>query len=104
MTEDQAALVEANRIRIETMQERYPGWEESLAETSAYLASLGKAPREYVRAWAVFRPSIEGLRRNHPAVGRAVERDRGASHLRVRSPDTVFSDWRLAHAAYRLAG
>jgi hypothetical protein len=100
MTAEQVALAEANRIRIETMRERYPGWEESLAETSAYLASLGKAPREYVRAWARFRPSIANLHRDPPV---AKESHVGA-RLRPRAADIVFDDWRLAHAAYRLAG
>jgi hypothetical protein len=100
MTEDQRALAEANRIRTETMRERYPGWEESLAETSAYLASLGKAPLEYVRAWAAFRPSIADLHRNPPVAGMA----QGRPALRPRAPDTVFDDWRLGHATYRLAG
>ncbi len=100
MTEEQRALAEANRIRIETMRERYPGWEESLAETSAYLVSLGKAPHEYVRAWAVFRPSIANLLRNPPVARQSQDR----AHLRPRAVDTVFDDWRLGHATYRLAG
>jgi hypothetical protein len=100
MTDHQAALAEANRIRIETMRERYPGWEESFAETAAYLASLGKDPEEYVRAWSIFRPRIAQLRRNHPAFGRA----HGGARLQPRGSDAVFDDWRLAHAAFRLAG
>jgi hypothetical protein len=103
MTDHQAALAEANQIRIETMRERFPGWEESLEETSAYLAALGKAPQEYVRAWAVFRPRIAHLRRNHPAFGRVQTRTQGGTRLRPRSAEMVFSDWRAAHAAYRRA-
>ena len=104
MTEDQIALAEANRIRLEAMRERYPGWEESLAETAAYLVSLGKTPQDYVRAWAAFRPSIEGLRHTHPRAGRDEGQSHGVGRLRPRTAATVFSDWRLAHAAYRLTG
>lgn len=100
MTEEQVALAEANRIRIETMRERYPGWEESLAETSAYLTALGKPPHEYVRAWAAFRPSIANLHRDPPVAKDSHVRAR----LRPRAADIVFDDWRLGHAAYRLAG
>ena len=84
MTEDQTALAEANRIRIETMRERYPGWEESFAETAAYLASLGKDAEAYVQAWAVFRPRIAQLRCNHPGL-RPGPRRRTPAAARIRS-------------------
>jgi hypothetical protein len=61
-----SALAAANRIRIEVLGEQEPGWSETVEETAAYLARLGKTPRDYVEAWQAFRPSLAALRRRHP--------------------------------------
>ena len=84
------SLVEANRIRIEILSEMEPGWTETLDETAAYLAGLGKTPFDYVEAWLAFKPSLEALRRHHapsplPLDGRRLPR------LRPRDPDRVFA-------------
>lgn len=79
-----AALAEANRIRIEVLGELEPGWSETVAETAAYLARLGKTPRDYVEAWQRFRPSLAALRRRHPQPSPAGNRHRAA---RGRAPE-----------------
>ena len=84
-------LIEANRMRIEIMREREPGWSETLEETAAYLAQLGKTPLDYVEAWLAFRPSLEALRRSRwgsDAAGAA----QAIPRLRPREPDRVFRD------------
>jgi hypothetical protein len=79
------ALPEANRIRIEVLAELEPGWSETIEETAAYLARLGKTPRDYVEAWQRFRPSLAAFRRRHPQPPPARNRHRAT---RARTPDT----------------
>jgi hypothetical protein len=62
---DESVLAEANLIRIEVIGELEPGWSETIEETAAYLARLGKTPRDYVDAWQAFRPSLAAFRRRH---------------------------------------
>ena len=78
------ALIEANQIRIEVLAELEPGWSETIEETAAYLAGLGKTPCDYVEAWQRFRPSLAALRRRHPQPGPAWNRHRAA---RTRAPE-----------------
>jgi hypothetical protein len=82
------ALTEANRIRIEVLAELEPGWSETVEETAAYLAGLGKTPLDYVEAWQRFRPSLAVLRRRHPHPGPAWSRHRTA---RSRAPEPAVS-------------
>jgi hypothetical protein len=84
------ALVEANRIRIETVRETEPGWSETLEETAAYLAQLGKTPVDYVEAWLAFRPLLNALRRSHGQSAPTVS-GQWIARLRPREPDRVFS-------------
>lgn len=83
-------LVEANRIRIETVRETEPGWSETPDETAAYLAQLGKTPLEYVEAWLTFRPLLAALRRPHGPSGPSMS-GQWIPRVRPRDPDRVFA-------------
>jgi hypothetical protein len=90
MVDGSRALAEANRIRIEVLNETEPGWSETLEQTAAYLETLGKTPLDYVEAWLAFKPSLDLLRRGHAQPPQPRHGLR-APRLRPRDPDRVLA-------------